>query len=160
MKRKKKRKKKQWNWNLPITTDIHDLLEINCCSLFRWLTAVKKFNQWLEEILLDWGHVSLKATIIFFSGRPTYFLALSLRKLCSSNSFWLPISRRRVVNLFCHSLQWLRSANFSGELSKSTKSILSTVSSFWKLLAISVYLKDIKSIKKCKKKKNLNVAFL
>lgn len=78
----------------------------------------------------------------FFNIKRTYFLALSFKKLCSSNSFWLPISRNRVVNLLCHSLQWPRSANFSGELSKRTKSILRTVSSFWKLLAISVYLKE------------------
>ena len=70
----------------------------------------------------------------------TYFFALSFRKWVNSSSFWLPISRSRVVNLLCHSLQWLKSANFRGELSRSTKSILSTVSSFWKLLAISVYL--------------------
>ena len=79
----------------------------------------------------------------------TYFLALSFKKLCNSSSFWLPISRRRVVNLFCHSLQWLKRANFNGELSRSTKSILSTVSSFWKLLAISVYLVSLKKLINC-----------
>ena len=83
--------------------------------------------------------------IYFLSVYNTYFLALSFRKLCSSSSFWLPISRRRVVNLLCHSLQWPRRANFNGELSSSTKSMFNTVSSFWKLLAISVYLENKRS---------------
>ena len=105
-----------------------------------YMTSTKQppFVDWwvaFSRILSPYYRHSTKFKTTFFYAKPqksqnTHFLALSFRKLCSSSSFWVPISRRRVVNLFCHSLQWLSSANFSGELSRSTKSMLSTVSSF------------------------------
>ena len=66
---------------------------------------------------------------------------LSSRKAYMSQSFLVAISRRRPWNLCCHSAQCARMAPLMGEQSSKTNSLLTSVSSFWTLLAISEYLR-------------------
>lgn len=70
----------------------------------------------------------------------TYFSPLSLRKLWSSLRRLVAIVLSSVVNLFCHSVQWLRMAYLSGEQSSSTNWMFSMVSWVCTLLATSSYL--------------------
>lgn len=70
----------------------------------------------------------------------TYFSAIDTRKVLSSLSLEVAISLSSSVNLFCHSVQCPRMANFRGEQSSSTNCMLRTVSCVATLLATSVYL--------------------
>ena len=61
---------------------------------------------------------------------------------CNSASLLVAISLSTLVKPFCHSLQWLRMENLSVEESSRTNWMLTVVSSFWTLLATSVYLQS------------------
>ena len=70
----------------------------------------------------------------------TYFPAFIFKKFVRSLRFVVAIPLSNEVNIFCHSLQWAKRANFKDEQSNKINSMFNTVSSFWTLLLTSVYL--------------------